>query len=491
MLDAVDVLVGLVALAGDQHDVARTRHRDRLFDGGLAVTHHDGGCGIAEAGHDLRRDHVAILAARVVVGDDGHVAQTLGNRTHERPLANVALATAAEHAQHARIGVRAQRRQGLLECIRGVCVIDDDQWCCITAEAVHASMDGLQLRQGVGDASRVMALRMQHAGDHQQVVDVEATQQARVHTHCRCIDGQFEREPRSVELHVGSPDQRGGITARTHRDHAWMRRVGQGIAQLRSKRVVDVDHGRTQSRPREQPGLGRAVGGHVTVVIEVVAREVGERGDVEMHAIGPTLIERMRADFHRDALRACIDHAGQQCVQMQHERRRETGRLQVAMQPGAQRAAAAGADAQQLPCLHQQLHGGGLAIGAGDADNGNARGHAVMERIGQRAKPRAQVRHGDGVRGERQVARRIGIEQDRRRAMRARLLDEGEAMRAEARDRDKGIAGPHVTRIHRQATDHQSRRDAAHVGQQRCKGFRARHRVGPGSTAAATGGITR
>jgi hypothetical protein len=49
-------------------------------------------------------------------------------------------------------------------------------------------------------------------------------------------------------------------------------------------RVVQVDDGGFQARPLEQLQLGRFVAVHVAVVVEVVARQVGEHGDVEMHA---------------------------------------------------------------------------------------------------------------------------------------------------------------------------------------------------------------
>jgi hypothetical protein len=50
--------------------------------------------------------------------------------------------------------------------------------------------------------------------------------------------------------------------------------------------------------PLEQTGLGRAVCLHVTVVVEMIAREIGEHGEIEGDAIHASLVERVRGNFH-------------------------------------------------------------------------------------------------------------------------------------------------------------------------------------------------
>ena len=86
---AVDFLVVLVALAGDQHDVARARACERTLDRRRAV----------ELDRPVGRRSTAmpatiasmiaarILAARVVAGDDDAVGERAGDRAHQRPLA--------------------------------------------------------------------------------------------------------------------------------------------------------------------------------------------------------------------------------------------------------------------------------------------------------------------------------------------------------------------------------------------------------------------
>ena len=68
----------------------------------------------------------------------------------------------------------------------------------------------------------------------------------------------------------------------------------QAISQLATELVVLVDDCNFQSVDAKQPGLGGAVTFHVTVIIEMVAREIGEHGDIEMNAGNPVLFQGMR-----------------------------------------------------------------------------------------------------------------------------------------------------------------------------------------------------
>ena len=125
------LLVVLVALAGDQHHVARPRLGDRHPDRGGAVELHApapvGRCRIPL--HHRVRDGRGVLGARVVAGDDDAVGEPPGHRAHLGPLALVAIAAAAEHADELAAGSdrRPQRRQHLRQRIRRMRVIDDHQ----------------------------------------------------------------------------------------------------------------------------------------------------------------------------------------------------------------------------------------------------------------------------------------------------------------------------------------------------------------------------
>jgi len=198
---------------GDMHDIARVRHADRQRDRRGAVTLDRGERRAREARDDLRDDRVAVLAARVVVGDDDAVGERLGDRAHLRALARIALAAATEHADEAAAAVRAQARQRLLERVGGVRVVDHDQGQSAAvrrhaAETIHASGDRLQPCERGGDRFRRFAQRMQHAGHREQIVDIEAAQQRRLQRETRVVHHEVEGDAGGVEhdvfgTHVG------------------------------------------------------------------------------------------------------------------------------------------------------------------------------------------------------------------------------------------------------------------------------------------------
>ena len=84
--------------------------------------------------------------------------------------------------------------------------------------------------------------------------------------------------------------------------------------ELAAERVVDVDHARLQVRAREQPRLGGAVVFHGAVIVEMIARQVGERGGAEAHGADARLVERVRGHFHRDAGGAAARAARPACA---------------------------------------------------------------------------------------------------------------------------------------------------------------------------------
>jgi hypothetical protein len=128
-LGAADVLVVLVALAGDEDDV---------FGGGAADA-----WAIASARFSITSTSSWPIApariwARIRSGDSRRglslvtttrPASRHGDRSHQRPLGGVAVAAAAEHAPEpaaARLGERRQRGERLLERIGRVGVVDHD-----------------------------------------------------------------------------------------------------------------------------------------------------------------------------------------------------------------------------------------------------------------------------------------------------------------------------------------------------------------------------
>ena len=96
---AADVLVVLVALAGDEDDVfggAALPIAWRIASARFSITS-TSSWPIAPA-RICARIEVGRFEARVVAGDDDAVGEPAGDRAHQRPLGRVAVAAAAEHA---------------------------------------------------------------------------------------------------------------------------------------------------------------------------------------------------------------------------------------------------------------------------------------------------------------------------------------------------------------------------------------------------------
>ena len=99
---------------------------------------------------DLADDGLRRFAARVVAGHQDAVGATLGYRAHLRPLALVAIAATAEDDHQTAISGRchgAQRKQGILQCIRRMGVVDNDQRLVIAADLLQAPRWGRQQRK--------------------------------------------------------------------------------------------------------------------------------------------------------------------------------------------------------------------------------------------------------------------------------------------------------------------------------------------------------
>ncbi len=84
---------------------------------------------VANPGDDGRRDRGRILAARIVAGDDDAIGASARDAPHFRPLAGIAVAAAAEHADQltARRDRGTQRGEHLFQRVGRMRVVDDDE----------------------------------------------------------------------------------------------------------------------------------------------------------------------------------------------------------------------------------------------------------------------------------------------------------------------------------------------------------------------------
>ncbi|MDT4829025.1 hypothetical protein FQZ97_624330 [compost metagenome] len=208
--------------------------------------------------------------------------------------------------------------------------------------------------------------------------------------------------------------------------------------------VVRVNHGGGQARPAEQARLGRLVPFHCAVVIEMVARQVGERRQRNAHAVHPALLDADRRCFHRDGLRPRVAHRGQRAVHGQHVRRGQVAAQRAAI--GQHRTQGADGAARLVIAAQRMgdpLHGRGLAVGASHGHDRERGGRPAIPGVAQLAQQGAQTGHRqhrrlrrrglDGLAGGR-------FEQNRAGAQRQRLLYIEASVAGQARAGDEHVA---------------------------------------------------
>ena len=149
-----DRLAGLVALAGDDDDVAGRGRGERGGDGHAAVElDRDRGRTRGEAGEDGIGDRLRILRSRVVGGEHRDVGGVAHRRAHQRALGGVAVAPAPEDAHHppAGAGQGAGGGQHAAEGIGRVGVVDQHGEGLAGVDPLEAARYDQGLRQPVGD----------------------------------------------------------------------------------------------------------------------------------------------------------------------------------------------------------------------------------------------------------------------------------------------------------------------------------------------------
>src|SRR5215204_3170219 len=168
MLHAGDLLPLLVALAGDHHDVALARGRDRLRDRGTPV-----GLDVelGRAADDLADDFQRVFAARVVRRDDGYVRQLLRDTPHDRALLAIAVAPAAEHADEAAGCEVARGIQDVLEGRGLVGVVDEDAERLTLVDLLEPTGNAVDRLDGRSDRILVDAERTGGRSGGERVLD--------------------------------------------------------------------------------------------------------------------------------------------------------------------------------------------------------------------------------------------------------------------------------------------------------------------------------
>ena len=273
-------------------------------------------------------------------------------------------------------------------------------------------------------------------------------------------------------------EQVGGGIAQAVADQA---RLGLGGCQLATEVIVQVDHPALQVRPGEQLGLGGAVGFHRTVVVQVIARQVGEHRHIEVQRRDAALIQTVRGNLHGHGARAGLLEVGQGRLHGDRIGRGVAAALQGIVEAGAEGTDDAAALAQQVEGLRHQLADAGLAIGAGDADQAHTAARLAVKTSGNGRQLARQSldRHQFGALGADHIGA-FGLVSHGGGATGDGIDNVGTAVLGQARYGEEQVARAHLAAVQGQFTD-QGR--AACLRQQLIEGHG--HQIRPPGVAAA------
>ena len=295
-------------LAGDHDDVTRRRERHRAVDGAAAV-----GVDLharARSLQDVLDDRERLLAARVVGRDDDVVGPLHGDRAHHGPLAAVAVAPGAEHADDPAVAEPAGRLEHGVERVGRVRVVDDDRERLALVDRLeptgHAGHRPDALRQVLVVDIEEDARR----DDAQHVLDVEAAAQRRLDLDA----GGPEPAALRPQLEVLGPDL--CRLRQPEGDERCALRLGELEREPAAVLVADVHRRRWRLRAGEEAALRLVVLLHRPVQVEVVLGEVGEHERVEAHAVEPVEDGAVGRRLDRDARVAGVDHLAEEPLEV-------------------------------------------------------------------------------------------------------------------------------------------------------------------------------
>ena len=304
-----------------------------------------------------------MLAARVIGGDDGDVAQLSGNLPHHRPLCAVAVTTTAEDDQRAAGREAPRRLEHILQSIRRVCVVHDHgEWLSFQHSLKSPRHPG-KLCQRLPNQLERDLLRIHGGNRGQGVVDVEPAVQPQTHGEpsARRDRGELttvKMQAQTFRAHIGAArdsvgDDR-GPTRRGHQGGAWIVGVDRGVP-------VRIHH-------LKECAFGVAVGLQRLVEIQVVLREISEHGSAEPAAINTVQCQCVRGHLHEHVVQLVVCHPPQDTLEVWRFGRGAVQRSRLRPDLHAQGADDSGAPSRAGQHRVEEVRGRAFAVRAGDPD---------------------------------------------------------------------------------------------------------------------------
>ena len=211
---------------------------------------------------------------------------------------------------------------------------------------------------------------------------------------------------------------------------------------LRPQFVIPVDHRIRLVNQLQQQLLGRAIGFHGAVIVEVIPAQVGEHGGGKGQRRHAMLHQTMAGDLHRHQIRPLRLQRRQIGLHL-HGAAGGVFRLcQFTKQAVAYGAHHPGLAIQQGAPVGDQQCRGALAIGAGDPHQCEFAGWLIVEIASQLGEASRKIPHSDaGSRGRWRNKFTILLKHNSGRSLSHRLFDETSAIHLMATNGHEERAG--------------------------------------------------
>ncbi len=387
-----------------------------------------------------------VFRARVVAGDVEHVSQFLGDAGHPRTLRPIAVSPAAEQNAKLPLRERTQGGQHIPQRVIGVRVVHQNRERLPAANRLQTPGRSLRIAKPAGDLMHreTEDFTGQRRGG-QRVLDIVPADQ--LHAHLRLTVRRLEHEVSAIGRERGHHRPIVGSLVKP-KPHDPGMAVFQHPLRCRVVRV----HRRNRRRieRRKQFRLGGRVRMHRLVIIEVIAREIGESRPRKPHARRAALIQSMARHFDRARAAPVAPHLRQQSGDLRRRGRRHLRLatvLPVIDLHGADHPRLHRHFAENVP---QEVRRCRFAVGSGHAQHSNGLVGPIVERVRQIRGDPIHVRH-DNLR--QRAGRRRSLHNRRSSAALPGVLQKLPAVNPRSVTGDKQIARPNLARILSHARD--------------------------------------
>src|SRR2546425_3244768 len=286
-----DDLICLVSFAGYHHNVALSGLLYCTPDSLSTVSQlHIGPRRSPQADFNVCDDRLGVLRSRIVRCNYREIAQAGGDFTHRRALGAIAIAAAAEDRYHASrvTGDFACGLQHILQSVISVSVVHDhrERRRLRTGQRhlLESTRNGAAFGDAAGDVLQTGS-QSQSCGDcTENVVNVKPPDKPGEYLDFAKRSAGCELQPSRTQLEIIRADV--GTVAKAVADPITFRGPEQSSAIL-VVGVNDRDFRLGAESSGKKLRLRRKVVLHCSVVIQMIARKIGERGDLELQSVRP------------------------------------------------------------------------------------------------------------------------------------------------------------------------------------------------------------